>query len=109
MNQQMMNRISDGEIKPEVDAVIHNLGTLSDLKLNTVRVINELEKILQLSKWLKYINQETFEKTIRTVLVFLHSKFICRFSLIQNWRTILSPKRNRFMRISRSVQSHSRV
>lgn len=42
LNQQMMNRISDGEIKPEVDAVIHNLGTLSDLRMNTVRVINEL-------------------------------------------------------------------
>lgn len=42
LNQKMMNSISDGEIEPEVDAVIHNLGTLSDLRLHAVRVINEL-------------------------------------------------------------------
>ena len=32
--------------------------------------------------------------------MFLHSKFICRFSLIQNWRTTLSPERNHFLRIN---------
>ena len=42
LNQKMMNSISDGEMKPEVDAVIHNLGTLSDLRYSTIRVINEL-------------------------------------------------------------------
>ncbi len=42
LNQKMMNAISEGEIEPEVDAVIHNLGTLSDLKYETIRVINEL-------------------------------------------------------------------
>lgn len=42
LNQKMMNSISDGEIQPEVDAVIHNLGTLTDLKYSTIRVINEL-------------------------------------------------------------------
>ena len=52
-----------------------------------------------------YINQETFERKIWTVLVFLCSKFICRFSLIQNWRTTLSPNRNCFMRISQSFSS----
>jgi dephospho-CoA kinase len=42
LNQKMMNSISDGEMKPEVDAVIHNLGTLSDLRYSTIRVIKEL-------------------------------------------------------------------
>lgn len=42
LNQRMMNSISDGELQPEVDAVIHNLGTLTDLKYSTIRVINEL-------------------------------------------------------------------
>lgn len=42
LNQRMMNSISDGELQPEVDAVIHNLGTLKDLKYSTIRVINEL-------------------------------------------------------------------
>lgn len=42
LNQRMMNSISDGELHPEVDAVIHNLGTLTDLKYSTIRVINEL-------------------------------------------------------------------
>lgn len=42
LNQKLMNRISDGEINPDVDAVIHNLGTLSDLKYSTIRVIKEL-------------------------------------------------------------------
>lgn len=42
MNQTMMNGISRGEIEPEVDAVIHNLGTLSDLKFSVIRTINEL-------------------------------------------------------------------
>ena len=42
LNQKLMNSISDGEINPDVDAVIHNLGTLSDLKYSTIRVIKEL-------------------------------------------------------------------
>jgi dephospho-CoA kinase len=42
LNQKMMNGISNGEIEPDVDAVIHNLGTLSDLKYETIRVINGL-------------------------------------------------------------------
>ena len=42
MNQKMMNGISCGEIEPEVDAVIHNLGTLSDLKYSVIRTIKEL-------------------------------------------------------------------
>lgn len=42
LNQKMMNGISNGEIEPEADAVIHNLGTLSDLKFETIRVIKEL-------------------------------------------------------------------
>lgn len=42
LNQRMMNSISDGELQPVVDAVIHNLGTLTDLKYSTIRVINEL-------------------------------------------------------------------
>lgn len=42
LNQKMMNSISEGETKAEVDAVIHNLGTLSDLRYSTIRVINEL-------------------------------------------------------------------
>ena len=42
MNQKMMNGISCGEIEPKVDAVIHNLGTLSDLKYCVIRTIKEL-------------------------------------------------------------------
>ena len=42
INQKMMNGISCGEIEPEVDAVIHNLGTLSDLKYSVIRTIKEL-------------------------------------------------------------------
>lgn len=42
LNQKMMNCISDGNMKADVDAVIHNLGTLSDLRYSTIRVINEL-------------------------------------------------------------------
>ena len=42
MNQKMMNGISCGEIEPEVDAVIQNLGTLSDLKYSVIRTIKEL-------------------------------------------------------------------
>jgi dephospho-CoA kinase len=42
LNQKMMNSISDGEMIPDVDAVIHNLGTLSDLKYSTIRVIRKL-------------------------------------------------------------------
>ena len=42
LNQTMMNSISDGDIKPDVDAVIHNLGTLSDLRYSTIRVMKEL-------------------------------------------------------------------
>jgi len=42
LNQKMMNSISGGEMKAEVDAVIYNLGTLSDLRYSTIRVIKEL-------------------------------------------------------------------
>ena len=42
LNQKMMNSISDGEMIPDVDAVIHNLGTLSDLRYSTIRVIRKL-------------------------------------------------------------------
>lgn len=42
LNQKMMNSISEGEINPDVDAVIHNLGTLSDLRFSTIRVIKKL-------------------------------------------------------------------
>ena len=42
LNQKMMNSISEGESEPDVDAVIHNLGTLSDLRFSTIRVIREL-------------------------------------------------------------------
>ncbi len=41
-NQRMMNSISNGEIEAETDAVIYNSGTLSDLKTEVIRVINEL-------------------------------------------------------------------
>lgn len=41
-NQKMMNSISEGETEPDVDAVIHNTGTLTDLKDNVMKVINEL-------------------------------------------------------------------
>ena len=42
LNQKMMNSISEGELKPDVDAVIQNLGTLTDLKYSVLRVIREL-------------------------------------------------------------------
>jgi dephospho-CoA kinase len=41
-NQKLMNSISAGETKPEVDAVIYNDGTLNDLKDNTIRVVKDL-------------------------------------------------------------------
>ncbi|MBR5836235.1 MAG: dephospho-CoA kinase [Bacteroidales bacterium] len=41
-NQKMMNSISEGKTEPEADAVIHNSGTLDDLKNNVMKVINEL-------------------------------------------------------------------
>ena len=47
LNQKMMNSISEGETDPEADAVISNLGSLSDLKLYTIRVINELYDNIQ--------------------------------------------------------------
>lgn len=47
LNQKMMNSISEGETEPDVDAVIRNLGTLSDLKMYTIRVINELYDNIQ--------------------------------------------------------------
>jgi dephospho-CoA kinase len=41
-NQKLMNSISAGETEPEVDAVIHNVGTLEDLKDSTIRVVKDL-------------------------------------------------------------------
>lgn len=42
MNQKMMNSISRGEIEPQADAVIHNMGTLEDLKSCVIRTVEEL-------------------------------------------------------------------
>ena len=41
-NQKLMNSISNGETLPEVDAVISNVGTLSDLHDATIEVIEKL-------------------------------------------------------------------
>ena len=41
-NQKMMNSISDGEMIPEVDAIVHNVGTLSDLRKNMISVVRDL-------------------------------------------------------------------
>ena len=41
-NQKLLNSISSGEAKAEVDAVIHNSGTLDDLKDSTIRVFKDL-------------------------------------------------------------------
>lgn len=41
-NQKLMNAMSDGRICPEGYAVIRNVGTLADLKKDTVRVIDEI-------------------------------------------------------------------
>lgn len=41
-NQKLMNSISAGETEPEVDAVIHNVGTLDELKDSTIRVVKDL-------------------------------------------------------------------
>ena len=41
-NQKLMNSISSGEAKAEVDAVIHNSGTLDDLKGSTIRIVKDL-------------------------------------------------------------------
>lgn len=42
LNQKMMNSFSDGESVPDVDAVIHNMGSLSDLKYETIRTVRSL-------------------------------------------------------------------
>lgn len=42
LNQTMMNEVSDGKLIPDVDAVIHNYGSLSDLRLNLLRVVRTL-------------------------------------------------------------------
>lgn len=42
LNQKMMNSFSNGESVPDVDAVIHNMGTLSDLKFETIRTVRRL-------------------------------------------------------------------
>ena len=41
-NQNMMNSISKGEIEADVDAVVRNDGSLDDLRMNTVKVIENL-------------------------------------------------------------------
>ncbi|MBO7191838.1 MAG: dephospho-CoA kinase [Bacteroidales bacterium] len=41
-NQKMMNSISEGDIVPEVDYVIHNTGSLEDLRCSTLRAVAEL-------------------------------------------------------------------
>ena len=41
-NQKLMNSISDGESVADVDAVIMNLGTLDELKTETLKVIAKL-------------------------------------------------------------------
>lgn len=41
-NQKLMNSISDGETAADVDAVIRNDGSLDDLRMNTVKVIENL-------------------------------------------------------------------
>lgn len=41
-NQKLMNSISDGESVADVDAVIMNLGTLDELKTETLKVIGKL-------------------------------------------------------------------
>lgn len=40
MNQKMMNDISEGRIRPQADAVIHNVGSLDDLREATLSVID---------------------------------------------------------------------
>jgi hypothetical protein len=37
-----MNSISRGEIEADVDAVVRNDGSLDDLRMNTVKVIENL-------------------------------------------------------------------
>ena len=41
-NQKLMNSISEGETEADVDAVIRNDGSLDDLRVNTVKVIEKL-------------------------------------------------------------------
>lgn len=40
MNQKMMNDISEGRIRPQADAVIHNVGSLDELRRDTLSVID---------------------------------------------------------------------
>ena len=42
LNQKMMNDFSEGKAMPDVDAVIHNYGSLSDLRFSTIRAIESL-------------------------------------------------------------------
>lgn len=42
LNQKMMNDVSEGKSLPDVDAVIHNYGSLSDLRFSTIRAIESL-------------------------------------------------------------------
>ena len=42
LNQKMMNDFSEGKALPDVDAVIHNYGSLSDLRFSTIRAIESL-------------------------------------------------------------------
>ena len=41
-NQKLMNAISDGSECPAVDKVIMNVGSLTDLKAETMRIIDEI-------------------------------------------------------------------
>lgn len=41
-NQTLMNGISEGVVRPEVDAVIQNTGSVSELKLKVREVIDDL-------------------------------------------------------------------
>lgn len=42
LNQKLMNDVSEGKAMPAVDAVIHNYGSLSDLRSSTIRAIGSL-------------------------------------------------------------------
>lgn len=41
MNQKMMNDISEGRVRPEADAVILNVGTLDELRRDTISAVDE--------------------------------------------------------------------
>ena len=41
-NQRMMNSISNGEFRPDVDVIVYNTGTLADLRNSMVSVVRNL-------------------------------------------------------------------